>query len=44
MKVVQKKAEREQNEDSAAAKRKNLLRTELEWLNRGAFQSGSDRK
>ena len=32
---LQKKAEREQNEDSAAAKRKNLLRTELEWLNRG---------
>ena len=41
---LQKKAEREQNEDSAAAKRKNLLRTELEWLNRGARARSTKQK
>lgn len=41
---LEKKAEREQNEDSAAAKRKNLLRTELEWLNRGARARSTKQK
>lgn len=41
---LEKKAEREQNEDSAAAKRKNLLRTELEWLHRGARARSTKQK
>lgn len=41
---LEKKAEREQNEDAAAAKRKNLLRTELEWLNRGARARSTKQK
>ena len=41
---LEKKAEREQNEDSAAAKRKNILRTELEWLHRGARARSTKQK
>jgi len=41
---LEKKAEREQSEDAQAQKRKNILRTELAWLNRGARARSTKQK
>ncbi len=41
---LEKKAEREQSEDAQAQKRKNILRTELEWLMRGARARSTKQK
>ncbi|MBQ8637931.1 MAG: ABC-F family ATP-binding cassette domain-containing protein [Lachnospiraceae bacterium] len=41
---LEKKAQREQSEDASAAKRRNILRTELEWLHRGARARSTKQK
>lgn len=41
---LERKAQREQIEDASAAKRKNILRTELEWLHRGARARSTKQK
>lgn len=41
---LEKKAEREEQEDAASRKRRNILRTELEWLHRGARARSTKQK